>query len=55
MGYLTLFAPWGNLAIFYRDFRYSEGLVSIGRVTHGIEALAEMSREFAVRTEAVPE
>lgn len=55
IGDLTLFAPWGNLAIFYRDFRYSDGLVSIGRFTYGFEALSEMEGEFAVRIESVPE
>lgn len=25
---ITYYAPWGNLAIFYRDFGYSAGLVN---------------------------
>lgn len=29
------YAPWGNLSVFYRDFRHSEGLVPLGRVTSG--------------------
>ncbi|AQW32752.1 cyclophilin-like fold protein (plasmid) [Ralstonia syzygii subsp. celebesensis] len=39
-GDVTYYAPWGNLAIFYKGFRYSEGLVSLGRIDAGIEALA---------------
>ncbi|MGB7990003.1 MAG: cyclophilin-like fold protein [Candidatus Methylophosphatis roskildensis] len=39
MGEITYYAPWGNVAIFYRDFRYSEGLISLGRIDSGIEAL----------------
>ncbi len=27
-GDITYYAPWGNLALFYRDFAYSDGLVS---------------------------
>jgi hypothetical protein len=30
IGDLTYYAPWGNLAIFYRDFGYSRGLVHLG-------------------------
>ena len=39
-GDITFYAPWGNLAVFYRDFRYSEGLVSLGRIEAGVEALS---------------
>lgn len=54
-GDLTLYAPWGNLAIFYHDFRYSKGLVPIGHITSGIEGLAKKSGDFTVRIEAVKE
>ena len=37
IGDLTYYAPWGNIALFYRDFGYAEGLVSLGRITSGIE------------------
>jgi hypothetical protein len=40
VGDITYYAPWGNLAIFYRDFGYSSGLVSLGRIESGIEALS---------------
>ena len=29
---ITLYAPWGNLAIFYKDFGYAGGLVCMGKV-----------------------
>jgi hypothetical protein len=35
---ITYYAPWGNLAIFYRDFGYSRGLVILGKIDNGIEA-----------------
>ncbi|WP_244480557.1 cyclophilin-like fold protein [Methylobacterium sp. Leaf399] len=31
-GDLTYYAPWGNLAIFYKDFGSSRGLVRLGRL-----------------------
>lgn len=34
-GDITYYAPWGNLAIFHKDFRYSEGLISLGRIDSG--------------------
>ena len=54
-GDLTLFAPWGNLAIFYHSFRYSKGLVPIGHFVSGLDLLAKMNGDFAVRMEAVNE
>lgn len=39
IGDITYYAPWGNLAIFHKDFGYSEGLVHLGRVDSGVEAL----------------
>jgi hypothetical protein len=38
-GDLTYYAPWGNLAIFYKDFGYSRGLVKLGAIVSGAEAL----------------
>jgi hypothetical protein len=29
----------GNLAVFYKNFSYSDGLISLGKITSGIEAL----------------
>jgi hypothetical protein len=39
VGDITYYAPWGNLAIFYRDFHYSSGLIKLGRIESGMEAL----------------
>lgn len=36
---ITYYAPWGNLAIFYRDSGYARGLVILGKIDSGIEAL----------------
>ena len=40
VGDIAYYAPWGNLAIFYKDFGYSKGLVQLGRIDSGIEALS---------------
>jgi hypothetical protein len=39
VGDIAYYAPWGNLAIFYKDFGYSRGLIGLGRIDSGIEAL----------------
>ena len=38
-GDITYYSPWGNLAIFYRDFGYSQGLIKRGTIVSGLEAL----------------
>jgi hypothetical protein len=38
-GDITHYAPWGNIAIFYRPFRDSAGLVRLGAFDGGIDAL----------------
>lgn len=55
VGDLAYYAPWGNLAIFYRDFGYSRGLVRLGRLESGVEKLAGMSGDFTVRFELAGE
>lgn len=39
VGDLTYYAPWGNLAIFYKDFGYSRGLVRLGHIEGDIAVL----------------
>ena len=39
VGDIAYYAPWGNLAIFYKGFGYSRGLIGLGRIDSGIEAL----------------
>lgn len=52
-GDLAYYSPWGNLAFFYRDFRYSNGLVPLGRIETGIEALEELDRAASVKVEKI--
>lgn len=47
-GDLTYYAPWGNLAIFYKDFGHAAGLVKLGEITSGIEEFADHDADFEV-------
>lgn len=39
-GDITYYAPWGDVAIFYKDFSYSSGLIGLGSIeNNGIEKL----------------
>jgi Cyclophilin-like family len=56
IGDIAYYAPWGNLAIFYKDFRYSRGLVSLGRVDGAVDLLSgsgslRVTFELAQRSE----
>jgi hypothetical protein len=53
VGDFTYYAPWGNLALFYRDFAYSPGLIRLGRITGGLEYLA-YSGSKQVKIELAP-
>lgn len=39
IGELTYYAPWGNLAIFYKGFGYAGGLVGLGKIDTDIKPL----------------
>jgi hypothetical protein len=53
VGDLTYFAPWGNLALFYRDFRYASGLVAFGRLDTATE-IFRTSAPVRVKLELLP-
>lgn len=53
VGDLTYYAPWGNLAIFYRDFGYANGLIALGRIEGGLGFL-QRPGPIAVRFERLP-
>lgn len=43
-GDITYYAPWGDVAIFYKDFSYSSGLISLGKIDgNGIDKLKNVS------------
>ena len=52
-GDLAYYAPWGNLAIFYRDSPYATGLVRLGSLESGIEELAGRDGDFTATIQAI--
>ncbi len=48
-GDITLYAPWGNIAVFYRPFRESRGLVPLGHFVEGADKISTLGE--AVRIE----
>jgi hypothetical protein len=49
-GDLCYYAPWGNLAFFHAGYRYSRGLIRLGRLDGGIEPLLARGK-FQLRVE----
>lgn len=39
VGDITYYAPWGNLAIFYKDYGYASGLIKLGKIEGDISLL----------------
>jgi hypothetical protein len=52
-GDLAYYAPWGNLAFFYASYRYSRGLIRLGRIEGDIAPLLTRGR-FNLRIERLP-
>lgn len=50
-GDLTYYAPWGNLAFFYQDFRNSPQLIPLGRIETGGEYLENLDSYTEVTIE----
>mgnify|MGYP007031304091 FL=1 len=40
--------PWGNLSIFYQDFRYSDSLIMLGHIDAGRDVIFSMEEDFSV-------
>lgn len=54
-GDLAYYAPWGNLAIFYRASRYATGLVRLGALDPGAtQTLAEHQADLTITIETTP-
>ena len=51
VGDLYLYAPWGNLCIFCKDFRYSQLLIKLGHAESGMEMLTAANGDFTVSLE----
>jgi hypothetical protein len=52
-GDLCYYAPWGNLAFFHGGYRYSNGLIRVGRLDDGPQPLLTRGK-FELRIEHLP-
>jgi hypothetical protein len=52
VGDIAYYAPWGNMAVFYKDAGYARGLIQLGKLDGGIENLASRKSDFDVVIEA---
>jgi hypothetical protein len=52
VGDLCYYAPWGNLVMYYAPYRWSRGLIRLGRLDGGIAPLM-VRGEFPLRVEAL--
>ncbi|TOP86015.1 cyclophilin-like fold protein [Vibrio parahaemolyticus] len=46
-GDFAYYAPWGNLVIFCKDFRYSPGLIKLGTVSSGFDISCQKGKYSA--------
>jgi hypothetical protein len=53
IGDITYYSPWGNLAIFYRDFSYSDGLIKLGRIDSNVSYLDNWKGSKTVKIEVI--
>ncbi|MGB2579433.1 hypothetical protein AAIR98_001352 [Elusimicrobium simillimum] len=51
-GDIAYYAPWGNIAIFYKDAPYADGLI-IGHVANGLNKFEKAENDFTIRIERV--
>ena len=51
-GDLCYYAPWGNLAFFYAGYRWSLGLIRLGRIDGSLDPLL-VRGEFPLRIERI--
>lgn len=52
VGDIAYYTPWGNLAIFYRDFGYAGGLVKLGHLDE-VEGVFDVPGEITVTIEPI--
>ena len=53
VGDFSYYAPWGNVSVFYKDFRYSNSLYKLGTIESGTEILGNINGNFEVTIERV--
>ena len=53
IGDFAYYAPWGNISVFYEDFRYSNSLYKLGTLESGADIFGNMNEDFEVTIERV--
>lgn len=53
VGDLCYYAPWGNLTMFHGPYRWSRGLIRLGRLDHGARSLL-LRGKFPLHVDALP-
>ena len=53
IGDFAYYAPWGNISVFYKDFRYSNSLYKLGTIESGTEIFEKLNDDFEVTIERV--
>lgn len=53
VGDINVYAPWGNIAVFYGSYSGSRDLIRIGRITEGIDALNNSGTISKVKFEQI--
>lgn len=48
VGTAAIYAPWGNLAVFYGSASYSKDLIPVGSIESGLDALSSENDNFEV-------
>lgn len=47
-GDMCIYVPWGNICIFYHDYKYTGDLVYLGHVESGLDTLSTQQSDFKV-------
>ena len=47
-GDMCIYVPWGNICIFYHDYKYTGDLVYLGHVEAGLDTLSVQQNDFKV-------
>lgn len=47
-GDMCIYVPWGNICIFYHDYKYTGDLVYLGHVETGLDTLSAQQQDFKV-------
>lgn len=51
IGDIAYYSPWGNLAIFYRNFSFASGLIIMGKLDTGISILKNCEDPCVIKIE----